>query len=220
MSETTQSRFSARSIAGTLILLLLSAASLSGPGGGSSGGMLYAESGASPVEGEKGSEPAEPSTAASTRATTGGLAPEDARLLEQLRQQDVRERSLFEVLEKRRTELDERERRLEKESEQLLLLRASLEEKIAELKSLQTQVDEMLKRAETQKSRELKNLVGVYESMKPQEAAEILQQMDEPMALQIVAGMSTESVSKILATMDKVKAAEFSKRLVTVPGRP
>ena len=170
-----------------------------------------------PVEGEKNSAHVATASHPTSMSAEKGLSPEDARLLAQMREQSFRERSLFEVLQQRERDLDARERRIDKEAEQLLFLRASLEEKIAELKALQSEVEELLTRAESQKKREVKNLIGVYQSMKPQQAAEILQKMDEPMALQILGGMPPETISKVLGSMEQEKAALLSKRLVSSP---
>jgi flagellar motility protein MotE (MotC chaperone) len=187
----------------------------------SGGGTVYALQGPSPVEGEKQSAQTGPATTA-RETKQQEASPQEAQAATPAASELVRERDLFATLQARERVVEAREKALAKEAEQLNFLRAGLEQKVQELRNLQTEIQQMLDRAEAQRKREMKNLLEVYKTMKAETAAKVFNEMDEKTALQILAGMEPQMTSKVLtgiADQDPKKAAEFSQRLLAIPGR-
>ncbi len=111
-------------------------------------------------------------------------------------------------LSKRREELDKRSDDLDRRD---LLLKAAeqrVDEKIAELKQLQTQVDASLGQMKQQDDDRLQSLVHIYETMKPKEAATIFEGMDMPSLIGLLSRMKDLKTAPILAAMapDKARA--------------
>ncbi len=111
-------------------------------------------------------------------------------------------------LSKRREELDKRSEDLDRRD---LLMKAAeqrVDEKIAELKQLQTQVDASLGQMKQEDDDRLKSLVHIYETMKPQEAATIFEGMDMPSLIGLLSRMKDLKTAPILAAMapDKARA--------------
>ena len=118
-------------------------------------------------------------------------------------------------------ELAKRRQQLDKYQQQLLLkesvikgIETKLQEKIAELKVVQTQVDASLKEQHNKEEERLKSLVKIYENMKPQDAAKIFDDMDDiSAAVSIIRLMKEQKVAPILANMSVNKARDISLAL-------
>ncbi|MCX7016642.1 MAG: hypothetical protein NTW86_29480 [Candidatus Sumerlaeota bacterium] len=193
------------------------------------GGIVHAVESASTTEREKASAPAASApwkqnagdNAQANSEENGQDTAQAALALSPTALETARSRDLLASLEARDTALDAREAAIAKETEQLNFLRADVEKRIADLRTLQTEIQEMLARADTQRKREMKNLIDVYKTMKSETVVKVLQEMDEPMALDILAGMDAATTSKILAGIadqNPKKAVDLSRRLVAIPG--
>jgi len=130
------------------------------------------------------------------RGSCGNYSDTEIDLLQKLGQRR-------EVLDQRQSEIDQR---------QVLMTAAEgrIDKKIADLKELQASIQDLLKKADDQEQVKIDQLVKVYASMKPSDAARILNQMDMKILLTIVSSMKESKSAPILAAMDSDKA-----RLVT-----
>ncbi len=120
--------------------------------------------------------------------------------------QSLRERRA--LLETKTKELDERERTL-------LALEASLETKIKTMEGIKGDIETIYKNiaakvAELHQSqdKQIASLVRIYEKMKPENAASIMNNLDLTILLDVVRGMQENKLAPILAKMD-VKKATF-----------
>jgi flagellar motility protein MotE (MotC chaperone) len=104
-----------------------------------------------------------------------------------------------EALEGRQKELDQREN-LVKAAE------ARIDKKIAEMKTLQTNIEGMLKQVDRQDEEKMKSLVKIYETMKPKDAANILSTLELPVQMGVLGRMKESKVALILAAMEISKA--------------
>ncbi|HTH97319.1 MAG TPA: hypothetical protein VL574_07855 [Stellaceae bacterium] len=109
-------------------------------------------------------------------------------------------------LAKRRTQLDQRSDELDRRGLLLKAVEQRIDGKIKGLQDLQTQIKSLLGQVDQQQQERLASLVHIYESMKPVDAAGILQQMDMPVLLQIMSRMRDLKAGPILAAMDPNKA--------------
>ena len=117
---------------------------------------------------------------------------------------------LLEEVQRRTVELDQREREVTERSAAL----ESLEEAVAEsLSGLQAKDD-----ASASGSCRLHGgVTRIYESMRPEEAAQILDQLDDETLRVVFARMETKQVAAIMASMSRERAVAFTKTLAADP---
>lgn len=110
----------------------------------------------------------------------------------------------------RRKELDARERQLEQKEALLMATETQVNQKLEELKTLRTDLKELLDQQETEEEERIKSLVKIYEGMKPREAANIFNTLDMKIMLQVVSRMSERKSAPILASMEPDTARELT----------
>ena len=106
----------------------------------------------------------------------------------------------------RRVELDKREAEL---SEREVLMQAAekrIDDKIAKLQALDKSIQGAVKQRDDEEDARVQSLAHMYEQMKPQEAARILDQLDVPVLLTMLAHIREMKAAPILAAMDPAKA--------------
>ena len=118
--------------------------------------------------------------------------------------------SVLQSLSKRREELDGRAQQLDEREALLAVAEKRVDEKIAELKALQQSIEGVVKQRDAEQEQKLKSLVKIYENMKPKEAAQIFQQLDMDVLLDVVERMKEPKVALIMAQMDPTKAKEVT----------
>ncbi len=128
----------------------------------------------------------------------------------QLSSQEIDE---LQQLSQRRIELDKRSADL---NERAVLMQAAekrIDEKIAKLQDLQKSIQGSVKQEDAQDNARVQSLAHMYEQMKPQDAARILDQLDVPVVLTMLSMMRELKASPILAAMDPAKAKEVTLAL-------
>lgn len=113
---------------------------------------------------------------------------------------------LLQALAKRRDELDKRAGDLDQREALLQATEERINQKIAKLDSMQKSIDASLMKQDQQDDAKLKSLVKIYETMKPQDAAHIFEQLDLPVLLEVLERMKELKTAPILASMDPAKA--------------
>ena len=124
----------------------------------------------------------------------------------------------MELIEKKNRELKKREAELLLREKNL----ESLEQKVrADLKKIET----ALIRSEEQVGikrdlieKNVNSLVKVYSAMKPQEAATLLESLDQGIAIQIISRMKSKVAGKILGKMKIRVAKHISESIAGKPG--
>jgi len=121
---------------------------------------------------------------------------------------------ILQELSQRRTQLDQRASELDRQQVVLQAAEKRIDQKIAKLeaiqKSIQTAVD---KQTATDDAR-TQNLVKIYETMKPADAAQILSQLSMPDVLKMLTQMKTAKTAPILAAMDPTKAQAITTAML------
>ncbi len=120
---------------------------------------------------------------------------------------------LLSLLRTRMAELDEREAKLQKKEQDLLVLQKDIQDKIKQLKELQQKLEGPVKKKRFEEEARLQHLAGVYSSMDPVRAAALLDKLDEGTVTKLFAIMKSKKVAKILANMSPEKAARISQQL-------
>lgn len=112
-----------------------------------------------------------------------------------------------EQLDKRATDLDQRE----------ALLKAAekrIEVKLKELKELQAKVESVVRRYDDEEDSRRKSMVKIFETMKPKDAARIFEQMDLPVLIPLMERMKESKAAPVLAEMHPARAKQVTAELV------
>lgn len=132
-------------------------------------------------------------------ATPGGMSQTEMDVLQKLVQ--------------RRDQLDARERDIARREDLLKAAEDQIDRKVAELKSLQSTIQSLLRQYNEQEDSKMISLVKIYENMKPKEAAKIFEQLDMQILLDVIERMKEQRVAPILAEMDPAKARTVTSEL-------
>ena len=116
-------------------------------------------------------------------------------------------------LAKRREDLDGRERELGLREGLLQAAERRLDDKIVELQALRSDIEVLVQQQDEQDEAELQSLVKIYETMKPKDAARILQELEMRILLPIMERMKERSTAPVLAAMDSGRARAVTTEL-------
>ncbi len=123
------------------------------------------------------------------------------------------EQDVLESLQRRRLELEERAEELELRERLLQAAEQRVEERIAELREIEERIDAAFGQQAEDRRAQMENLVGLYENMKPKEAAKIFDRLDMDVLIGVVEQMQMRRMSPILARMDPAVAERLTVEL-------
>lgn len=170
---------------------------------------------AKPGEAQKTAAPANPQNSVPGKPETEGtrIAPPPAKMPERGQQaSSPAERELLEKLRERRGEIDARDRDLEMRDNLLRTTERKLDEKIGQLRTLESQIEANAATKNDPKQR-FRPLVVMYENMKPKEAARVFDRLDIKVLMDLVQQMNPRKVSEILAVMEPAAAERLTVAL-------
>lgn len=122
-------------------------------------------------------------------------------------------------LQSRREALDAREGEIGTREAAAGAAEARLNEQIAELKALKTQVQGLLAQMDEKADARMASLVKSYESMKPKDAATIFNGMEDQLLTDIAKSMKPATLAAVLSSMQP-KRAEMLTRLLANLAKP
>ncbi|HZS81998.1 MAG TPA: hypothetical protein VFA50_03960 [Stellaceae bacterium] len=114
--------------------------------------------------------------------------------------------ALLQALAHRRDELDKRAGEVDQREALLQAAEQRINDKIAKLQEMQKAIDAAFTKQDQQDDAKLQSLVKIYETMKPQDAARIFEQLDMPVLLEVLERMKERKTAPILAAMNPGKA--------------
>lgn len=120
---------------------------------------------------------------------------------------------VLQKLAQRRTELENWASDLAMREQLLKATEGKVEDRVSELKTVQTSIKGLLKQYDQEQENKLKSLVKVYETMKPKDAARIFEELDMDVLLDVVERMKETKLSPILAAMNPDKAKTVTVEL-------
>lgn len=123
------------------------------------------------------------------------------------------EKGILAALNRKEKELQSREEDLARNEERLNIVKADIEQRIAELKREHDEIAALVKKIDEINDQRNKKIVKIYESMNPEEAASRIEKLDEEMAVMILASMSERKAAKVLSFVDVSKSAKLSRSL-------
>jgi flagellar motility protein MotE (MotC chaperone) len=111
--------------------------------------------------------------------------------------------------------LKEKERQLQKRSDELTAFQAELDKKIEVLAKIRNEIKSQMARKEAIEQQKIKHLIKAYAAMKPQSAAGLIERLEKPFAIQLLSNMKGEAVGKILTYVEKEQAADLIEGLAS-----
>lgn len=102
---------------------------------------------------------------------------------------------------------------LRRREQELTELETRIDGKLKRLTELEGKLQRMLEEADVLKDKKLRHLVDVYSNMKAKQAAQVLETLDQDIAVKILAGMRGRQAGEILTNVQADKAAELSEAL-------
>jgi len=139
-------------------------------------------------------------------------APEDGQLSVRATADQGKDRLYWMLLQKD-SALKRREELVENEKQDLRAAEAALESRLVELQKLRDQIRVMLTDLDGEREERVVNLVKMFESMRPKQAAAILEVTDDEIALEVLERMNQGKAGKTLAAMDAKRAAGLAERI-------
>jgi len=121
---------------------------------------------------------------------------------------------ILKEVEKRKIDLDQRERELAQKEERLRAMQEDLGRKISELQAVRTGIEEQIQLRKDLETQAVQKLAKTYASMPPENAAALIQQIDTAIAIRILAAMKERSAGRILAVIPPARASKLSEGLV------
>jgi len=123
------------------------------------------------------------------------------------------ELSFFKKLNERKKELDLREAELTKLEEELHKQKKELDEKIGQLEAMRVRISSTLKSRVADDQEKVDKLVQFYSNMKPQQAAKVIETLNEDLAVEVIDKMKKKNAAEIMNMMDSKKARRLSELL-------
>jgi flagellar motility protein MotE (MotC chaperone) len=142
--------------------------------------------------------------------------PQDSPKAEQMLTLSASDIPLLQSLQERQARLDEREKQLAAQEEALRALQRQLEEKLATLGILRKEIGELIEAKEAFEEKRFEHLVKVYEGMKPEEVASLIQRLNEDTAVKLFYQMKKKKVSQVLGFLHPDLAVRLSERLAAL----
>lgn len=127
--------------------------------------------------------------------------------------QSPAELDILKQLANRREQLEKRSRDLDTRESLLKVTEQRVDQKIKEMETLRLQLQSMVSQASEAQQVQLDNLVKIYETMKPDEAARIFETLDMPVLLGVIQRMKPARTAPIMAKMAPEKAKEVTVAL-------
>ena len=178
-------------------------------------GKANAEASPKKKEEAKTAEAAKSAETKAASAATTAKPHETARaeLPSDFRNWSDEELSFFNKLNDRKKELDVREADLGKLEEELQKQKAELDTKIKQLESMRADISKTLKTRVEVDQEKVDKLVQFYSTMKPQQAAKVIESLNEDLAVEVMDKMKKKSAAEIMNALKPEKARRLSEML-------
>jgi flagellar motility protein MotE (MotC chaperone) len=120
---------------------------------------------------------------------------------------------VLEALGARREALDQRAVAADTQDELLMAAERRLAERIAELRQLETHVNDLLGQLDEAQEQRLTALVDVYQRMRAKDAATVFDGLDNDVLVQVASRMRQSNLAEVMGRMDPVRARELTRML-------
>lgn len=131
----------------------------------------------------------------------------------ELRTEEPSERALLDALGKRREAIEARNVELDLRENLLKAAEKRMEDRLAELARLEEALADADRRRAEQEGSRLKELVTLYEGMKPKEAARIFEKLDPQVLLEVSSRMKSRQLAVVMGLMSPDAAQKLTVSL-------
>ncbi len=146
---------------------------------------------------------------------------DEASFLERVLGGESRSRdAILESLSTRREELEAREKELDLRENLLKAAEERLEQRVGELKDLEARITAVERERKAEDDERMKNVVIMYENMKPKDAARIFNKLDMSVVVRVASLMSARQMALVLAEMESDAAQRLTLELSAKPADP
>src|SRR3954470_6803495 len=123
------------------------------------------------------------------------------------------ERAILERLSERRNELETRAKDLDMRESLLKAAEKQLETRINELRELESRANSAMQNKAENEAQRLKNLITMYDNMKPKDAAKIFDRLDMRVLIDVASQINPRRMSDIMAQMTPEAAERLTIEL-------
>jgi flagellar motility protein MotE (MotC chaperone) len=123
------------------------------------------------------------------------------------------ERAILEHLQTRRQELDTRAREMEVRDSLVKEAERRLDNRASELKDIEERINAATQKKEEADAGRLKNLIVMYENMKPKDAAKVFDRLNLKVLIELASAMNPRRMSDIMAQMQPDAAERLTVEL-------
>ena len=109
--------------------------------------------------------------------------------------------------------IEEKEKFLARREQQLLLLQDEINKKIEDLTRLRDEIREQMEIKRTAKENQVKHLIKIYSTMKPQKVAQLIEKLDINLITELFSRMKGDVVGQILSFVDTEIGARITQGL-------
>lgn len=120
---------------------------------------------------------------------------------------------MIETIENKNRELKKREEELRIKQTRLEALEAKVRKDLDKIEKSISESKEQMGIQDERTKKNVEALIKVYSSMKPEEAANLVEAIDEGLALQIISGMKSKIAGQVLSNLDVKVAKRISENL-------
>ena len=127
---------------------------------------------------------------------------------------------MIETIENKNRELKKREEELRIKEVRLEALEAKVRKDLEKIEKSISESKEQMGLQDEKTKENVAALIKVYSSMKPEEAANLVEAIDEDLALKIVSGMKSKIAGQVLSKLDVQVAKRISEKLAGKSKKP
>lgn len=120
---------------------------------------------------------------------------------------------VLQALGTRRAELDARGDAMETQDGLMLAAEQRLSERLAELRALETHVNDLLGQLDEAQEQRLTSLVDVYTRMRAKDAAAVFDGLEDDVLVQVASRMREANLAEVMGRMDPNRARELTQLL-------
>ncbi len=157
------------------------------------------------------------STAAATTAATPAGAPAAAQCappsLADMAGLSQAEVQVLQALQARRETLDQRAEQFQTQDELMTAAERRLDQRLAELRQLETHVNELLGNLDEAQTQRIAGLVDVYQRMRAKDAATVFDGLDDGVLVQVASRMRQANLAEVMGRMDPERARALTQML-------
>ena len=168
------------------------------------------------AEGASGEHAAANTTTSAPTQSTAAQAPANqcaAPTLADMAGLSASEVQVLQALSARRQVLDARGEAYETQDELMAAAEQRLNERLAELRTLETHVNDLLGQLDQAQETRLASLVDVYQRMRAKDAAAVFDGLDDGVLVQVAGRMRQANLAEVMGRMDPARARVLTQML-------